>query len=67
MAMMPCAYCTGTDTLDKLCEYFDCELVELAEYVREVPTPVKPAEKRSGKGAAGAESKGTGRKPARTA
>jgi putative transcriptional regulator len=60
-------YCTGTDTLDKLCEYFDCELVDLAEYVREVPAPVKPAEKRSGKAAAVVESKGTGRKSARKA
>lgn len=26
-------YSTVTDNLDKLCAYFDCELVELAEYL----------------------------------
>ncbi|GAA0834166.1 hypothetical protein GCM10009112_23850 [Marinomonas arenicola] len=26
-------YSTVTDNLDKLCSYFDCELVELAEYL----------------------------------
>jgi putative transcriptional regulator len=26
-------YSTVTDNLDKLCAYFDCELVELAQYV----------------------------------
>jgi putative transcriptional regulator len=26
-------YSTVTDNLDKLCAYFDCELVELAEYI----------------------------------
>jgi hypothetical protein len=42
-------YCTGTDTLDKLCEYFDCEMAELAEYVREVPGQVNKAIKETGK------------------
>ena len=42
-------YCTGTDTLDKLCDHFDCELAELAEYVREVPGQVNTASKATGK------------------
>lgn len=28
-------YSTVTDNLDKLCEYFDCKLEDIAEYVTE--------------------------------
>lgn len=28
-------YSTGTDVLDRLCTYFDCQLEELAEHVRD--------------------------------
>ncbi len=57
-------YCTGTDTLDKLCEYFGCELAELAEYVREVPGQVTTASKRVTKPAVDVESKAPRRKSA---
>ncbi len=57
-------YCTGTDTLDKLCDHFGCELADLAEYVREVPGTVKKAERREAKPAVDAESKGIRRKSA---
>lgn len=32
-------YNVGIDTLDKLCEYFKCDLGDIAEYVFETPLP----------------------------
>jgi len=34
-------YNTGTDNLDQLCEYFQCEIEELVEYIPNEPSPDK--------------------------
>jgi putative transcriptional regulator len=37
-------YSTSTDTIDKLCKYFSCQIGDVAQYVDEVPdAPVVPA------------------------
>ncbi len=33
-------YGTGTETIDKLCAYFFCEVSDLMEYVQDVSNPV---------------------------
>lgn len=35
-------YNTGTDNLDKLCEYFGCRLEELAQHIPTEQVPVEP-------------------------
>ena len=35
-------YSTVTDTLDKLCAFFDCSIEQLAEYIPESDKPTPP-------------------------
>ncbi len=45
-------YSTSTDTIDKLCEFFGCDVSDVAQYVAEVATEAKAqgplAKKRAG-------------------
>ena len=38
-------YSTGTDILDKLCEYFGCRLEELAQHISAADLPDEQAQK----------------------